>query len=368
MSEKKYYKIGELLNPLKKKFKATKPVAKACYSKVASRVDTFLCNHHYFVNPPKPQIYPVGSVNFVIDKFSEAHVEINDQETINIIDSAGRKPIILHTALIMKKTLGFTQGLTISARNLHNIEHGGLGSSASLQTAVAIAINHLFGNKITNEELIVLLAQNYGEESDKEGYLTTMASIGGASAAGLLSSDAIIIGGESQIWAKGNLPEEYQAVIAIPEIEKLPDGMMDMQLFEKGFELFKKMGNDWGKIKEKILIEQIIPEFNKQNFAPLFESINFYTIGAYGDIPSYFKNRWSNHSLFMDEFIHTFYSKLFSQLSQKKNCFFVSSGGPAMIFITRETKAVRKMLQESGIKTIIETKLHSTGPTIKLIK
>jgi predicted sugar kinase len=366
MHERNYYKIGDLINPLPKKYKKAKPVAKSCYVKVASRVDTFLCNHHYFVNPPKVQVYPVNSINFVIDKFSEALVEINNQETIEVHELAGREPIIIHTALIMKKTLGFKEGITISAKNLHSIEHGGLGSSASLQTAVALAINQLFGNKIGNEDLIRLLAQNYGEESDRDGYLTSMASIGGASAAGLLSSDAIIIGGENEIWAQGNLPEEYKVIVAIPEIEKLPDGMLDMALFEKGFEMFKKIGNDWGKIKEKILQEQIIPEFNKNNLAPLFESINFYTIGAYGDIPSYFKNRWSNHSLFMDEFIHTFYSNLFSQLSQKKSCFFVSSGGPAMIFITRETKAVRKMLQAAGIKTIIESNLHSTGPVIEL--
>lgn len=366
MKIENYYKIGDLINPLPIQFENVQALFKECFVRVPSRIDTFLCHHNYFANPPRRQVYPVGAINFVIDQFTQAKVEVINGDEIILDDEIDRKSIILHTALVLKKTLGFKEGLKIQAKNLHLIKHGGFGSSAALQTSVAIAINNIFGNKIPNTYLIKLLSQNYGEESDRPGFLSPMASIGGASASAMLNSNTIIIGGESEIWKQYNLPKEYKVVIAIPDIKKLPDGILDMELYQKGFLLFEKLGLEWGHIKEDILKNKIIYGLNNKDMSSLFESINMYTIGAFGDIPQYFRHRWLSHSIFMDEFIHEIYYSIYKEISNKENCFFVSSGGPSIAFITKEATKVKQILNNYPSLKIFECELYNKGPIIKL--
>lgn len=361
-----YYKIGKVVNPLPFRFN-TKPLYKSCYVKVCARLDTFLCNHHFFVEPPRTQVYPVCSINFAINKFTEASVECIAMNKIIIDDLVCRKDIILHTALILKDTLGFDCGLKISGRNLHNVQHGGFGSTASLQTAVAIAINNLFGNKISESSLVKFLAQNYGEESNKKGYLSPMASIGGASAVAVGCNNLIVIGGESEIWKKYNLSNDYTILIITPiKLQSKITQDMDMKLYKKGYTAFKKIGYEWGQIKENLLVNKIIKDLDKRDTKTLFNLINMYTIGAYGNIPQYFKNRWLSHSIFFDEFIYDIFYSCFKGVEREDSCFFVSSGGPSICFITKEKDIVLGRLKKYKDFSVSECKFYSGGPQILL--
>ncbi len=287
--ELEYYPIGELLNPLPRSFFVEKPPFKTCKISVPARVDTFLCHHHYFVRPPRPQVYPVNSVNFTIKQYTEAEVSLRDDDRIIIEPISSRPTLLEHVAKILQKTIGKNYGFNIKAQNNHTILHGGLGSSAALITAVAQAINLVTGNHISTQEMTRLLAQNYGEETDRPGYLSTMASIGGASASALSGNSLVIIGGEAEIWYAGQLPDIYTALLLYPKEMKSISGVTDMELYRKGFSLFERLGTEWGDIKESILKNRIIPSLHHGDFTELFRAINMYTIGGYGDIPQYFR-------------------------------------------------------------------------------
>lgn len=365
VDEKKYYKIGKIINPIGFKFRNLKPVADICEVVVPARIDTFLCNHHFFALPPRLQVYPVCSINFVIEQFTSASVEITEDEEIKIVNS-DRKDIILHTAIILKKILNFSNGLKITANNLHNIRHEGFGSSAALQSAVALAINKLYSDKIPKYDLIRFLAQNYGEESSKHGYLSPMASIGGAAAsASIKNSNLIIIGGESEIWKTYKLSKDYRVVIIVPKI-KMPNGNKDMKMYNNGFNFFKNIGWEWGYIKEDLLKNKIIRDLSNNNPETMFKLINMYTIGAYGDIPQYFKHRWLTYHIFLDRNIHKIYSLLFSKISTYENCFFVSSGGPSIAIITNKAEKVKKMMSIFNDFKITVFDLYDAGPVFNL--
>lgn len=333
-----YYKIGHLLNPLDIKVDNVVPKGKRCKIVVPARVDTFLCHHNYFVYPPRPQVYPVNSINFSLSKFTEADVSIRDDKK-NIIDAFNNHhAIIEHAIKIMQKTLNIAMGFNVSARNLHEISHGGLGSSAAIMSAVAQAINIMMGNVLSVGDMTKLLSQNYGEETTKKGFLSTMASIGGATATALSGKSLVIIGGEANIWCLNQMPKEYCAILLYPKNIKSISGIADMYLFRKGFSLFEKIGNEWGNIKEDILKTKIIPAIDKNDYSILFRAINMYTVGAYGNIPQYFKSRWISHGIFFDSFIYSIFSKLFGSIKIDENCFFVSSGGPLIVIITKHYK------------------------------
>jgi len=367
-AKNKYYKIGYLLNPLDVNIGNVVPKRKSCKIVVPARVNTFLCHHNFFIDPPRPQIYPVNSINFSIGKFTEANVEIRNDGK-NVIDSLPKhKAIIGHVIKIMQKTLNIKTGFNVSAENLHGISHGGLGSSASIMSAVAQGINILMGKVLTVPDITKLISQNYGEESSKKGFLSPAASIGGSTAAALSGKSLVIMGGEADIWCLDRLPKEYCAILLYPKRIKPISKVMDDNLNKEESVLLKNMDNGWGSVKEDMLKTKIIPAINKKDYSPLFKAINMYMIGAYGDIPQYFRFRWKSHNLPFDSFIYGIFSKLFGTLRIDENCFFVSSNGPLIVVITNRYKEVVRLLKDFDKDFFIEKAALSNKINYRLAK
>lgn len=362
-----YYKIGKIINPLPVQYQS-KPIFKTCSVRVGARLSTFLCHHDFFSNPPRPQVYPINSINFMVNEFTEVFVECTDETTIVINASENEKDILMHTALILKTVLGFSNGLSISGNVLHEVRHGGLGSSAALQTAVAVAINSLMGDKIPRADLIKFLAQNYGEESNIPGYLIPMVSIGGASAAMTSTSSVTIVGGEAEVWKEYDLPDNYSVVMVTPKIvnNKKISNSLDIKLYNRGREIFSKIGRDWGNIKENLLKDKIIASLNDNDPSQLFNLLTMYTLGAYGDIPQYYKNRWLEYTPSFDKFIYNIFNECFDSITIKDSGFFVSSGGPSIFIVTRDSNKIIKKLKKYRIFSIKELGLYKGGPQIVL--
>ncbi len=341
---------------------------RSCKITVPARVNTFLCHHNFFVDPPRPQIYPVNSINFSIGKFTEVDVEIRNDGKNVIYSLPKHKAIIGHVIKIMQKTLNIKTGFNVSAKNLHGISHGGLGSSASIMSAVAQAINILMGKVLSVGDMTKLISQNYGEESDKKGFLSPSASIGGSTAVALSGESLIIMGGESDIWCLDRLPEEYSAILLYPKKIKLISKAVDDELNEKEGVLLKNIDIGWGSVKEDMIKTKIIPAINKKNYSPLFKAINMYMIGAYGDIPQYFKFRWKSHNLPFDSFIYDIFSKLFGKLRIDENCFFISSNGPLIVVITKHYKKAMHLLKDLNKDFFVEKAALSSKVNYKLVK
>lgn len=370
MSKKdNYYKIGHLTNPLNVKVKNVFPKGKICKIIIPARVNTFLCHHNYFAHPPKPQIYPVNSINFAISKFTDAKVEIRDDDK-NIINASDKYLLIIeHIIKIMQKTLGIETGFNVSVKSLHNISHGGLGSSSAIASAVAQAINILMGNILSVGDITKLISQNYAEESPKKGFISSGASIGGSTAIGLSGKSLVVMGGKSEIWCLDNLPEEYCAVLLYPKKIKSISKAIDNALNKKELSLLETVDEGWGDVKEEMLKTKIIPAINKKDYSVLFRAINMYTIGAFGDIPNYFKFRWMSHGIPFDSVIYTIFSKLFGLLKIDENCFFISSNGPLIVIITKQHKMVLDLLKDLNKSFIVEkVSLSKNQNNYQLIK
>jgi|SRR3989344_4989482 len=370
MSENQnYFQIGHIANPLDIKIENVSPKGKSCNIVIPARVNTFLCHHDYFVNPPKPRIYPVNSINFAVAKFTEATVELRNDKEIHINASENHSAIIEHAVRIMQKTLGINIGFNIEAKNLHNISHGGLASSSAIMSAVAQAINILMGNALSVNEITKLLSQNYGEETSetsKKGFISNAASIGGSTAVGSSGKSLVIVGGESEIWCLDDLPKEYCAILLYPKKIKVISKAMDNALNKKELLLLENVDDGWGEIKENMLKVKIIPSINKKDYSVLFRAINMYTIGAFGNIPKYFGFRWTSQGVPFESIIYDIFSKLFGTLKIEENCFFVSSNGPLIAIITKYPKRVSALLKGFNRNFIIEKVALCNGIKYKL--
>lgn len=365
---KKLYKIGHILNPLYGKIGQVRIKGKTCKLVVPARVNTFLCHHNFFANPPKPNIYPVNSINFAIARFTEATVTIRSDEEITIAASDKHKAIIEHIVKIMQKTLKVDMGFNIKAKSLHGISHGGLGSSSAIMSSVAGAINILLGSPLSVGQITKLISQNYAEESSKKGFLSSAASIGGATAVALSGKSLVVMGRESDIWCAGQLPKEYSAVLLYPKKIKTITKAEDIKLNKKELVWLRSIDKDWGDIKERMLKEKIVPAINKKDYSVLFKSISMYTKGEYGDIPQYFRSRWMAYGLPFDEFISTIFSKLFGPFKIEENCFFVSSNGPMIVVITKYPKKAMELLKDLKKNFSIEKVVLSRENKYKLVK
>ncbi len=366
---KNYYKIGHLVNPLNIKINNTVPKGKSCEIIVPARVNTFLCHHNYFAYPPRPQIYPVNSINFAISKFTKVNVGVRNDKK-NVINASDKHlAIIQHTIKIMQKTLGIENGFNVNAVNRHKISHGGLGSSSAIMSAVAQAINILTGSVLSVADITKLISQNYGEETAKKGFISGAVSIGGSTAVALSGKSLVIMGGESDIWCLSKMPEGYCAILLYPKKIKSISGITDKALNKKEFSLVKNVDDGWGDIKEGMLKTKIISAINKKDYSVLFRAINMYTIGAFGDIPRYFRFRWISYGISFDSLIYRIFSKLFGSLKIDENCFFVSSNGPLIVVITKYPKKALYLLKDLNKDFIIEkVGLYSETTDYQLIK
>ena len=356
MSKKGYYKIGYLPNPLNKKVGRISIKGRSCRIVIPARVNTFFCHDNFFAYPLRKQVYPVNSINFAVAKFTEATVTLRDDKRIIIAAADKHHAIIEHAVKIMKKTLRIENGFNVSANNLHEISHGGLGSSSAIMSAVAQAINILMGSTLSVGDMTKLISQNYGEESSKSGHVSSAISIGGSTAIGLSGKSLVIMGGESEMWNLSSLPKEYCAVLLYPKKLKKINKATDDALNKKDFSLY----DSWEDVRENILKTKVIPTIGRKDYSVLFKTINMYTIGAYGSILQYYKLRWISHGINFDSLIYNIFSNIFSSLKVDENCLFVSSNGPLIVIITKHPKKTLHLVNDLNKNFIIEkVSLHN---------
>jgi beta-ribofuranosylaminobenzene 5'-phosphate synthase len=72
--------------------------------------------------------------------------------------------MILHLVAVLQKVTGYTGGFCITVVD-HERKHVGLGSTGSVLTAVAHAMNAALGSPLTTEQLRLLVGYNYVEET-----------------------------------------------------------------------------------------------------------------------------------------------------------------------------------------------------------
>lgn len=237
------FKTGLIRNPIKGDI--ARPLTEAIYGSVIvdvpARINAMCFDLDTLAEPvAKSQgIYTAGELALSADVATKANIKVYKNDRIKIASGNKRKSIIRHSALLMKKAIGFTEGLYIDARNVHDYPHCGLGSSAALQVAVAAGINKLYGSPISRAQLLKYLTQNYGEEiNGDDKRLVQIQSIGGGAATALYGGGMVAIAGESVVINRSRIPKKFSFVFGIPSSYKKYDAKT---MIEKEEAIFPKM-------------------------------------------------------------------------------------------------------------------------------
>ena len=225
----------------------------------------------------KSMIFTPGEVGISIEMFIRVTVKVisNDGGILKISDSTKRKSLVKHAYKLVCNALNVNPSVEITVDDSEIPNHCGFGSSSSTISAVASAINELYGTPIKNYELIKYLAGNHGEElSDFDlDRLKSVQCIGGGATSGLIEEGIFIITGRSSVISKMSYPGKI--IIGLPKSFKKQSAEVLMKLEEENIWKYEQIGK---LFKDKIsfdILHHALPEMLEGKIKSLSEIVFF---------------------------------------------------------------------------------------------
>ena len=336
------FKIGTVFNPIN--IKAEIPKYRFVKISYPSRLNAMALDSSKITHNDNLQYSP-GEILFKVKLYKEVTIEVTDSPKFDISETSHRKPLILHSAIIMRKALGFKNGLKIFVKNNHDIRHVGLGSSSGLIASVACAINELYGNPINKEILLQYLAQNHGEEiANNIIELSPVQCIGGSAAAGLYKGGLIILAGKSKVIYSAVISDKFKIVIGIPKNFQKLDAQTLLEQEIKSFPKFIKCGLKYSPKIAYSLIHNVLPSLKDNNLKPLGDLIYDYRfkMGSINNCSYCYKKL----SIIADKIAYIKEKNIADILS-------LSSVGPSFFALTDKTAECIKIFNKANLRTIV---------------
>lgn len=291
-------------------------------------------------------VYTPGEYILKVKIYREVGIKVNVKSSDLIISpSSKRKPLILHAVLLMKKALGFKEGLIIDVNNKEELRHVGLGSSSALIASVACAINELYGKPIEAKDLVQYLAQNHGEEIDgNSDFISPVQCIGGSAAGGQYDGALMILAGRSRVISTMDIPNNYKVVIGIPKDYVELDSKELLKREQTVFHKFIDCGVKYGSEIAYKTLHSVLPAMIEGN------------IKSVGDLV--FDYRFNMGSIDNCSYTYPPLVELASRLAFLKNDGFVdilsiSSVGPAFLAVSKDIDKCKTVFEKENLEIYI---------------
>ena len=213
------FAVGHIFHPVQTDLNGNiRPVFRRVSIRHPMRLNAMLLDYSNFIAPSRDQWSRAGSVPFAIEEACEVDVELSGPDhTVVFQGNPGRISVALHAVRIMQKALDVNDGLVVTIRHETDRLHVGLGSSPTLQSAIAYAVNVLYGSRIPSAALVRYLISNYGEEiPGDDNHLIPVQAMGAAAAVGLQGGGMLVLSGYATTIARMEIPKTYKVVIATP--------------------------------------------------------------------------------------------------------------------------------------------------------
>ncbi len=356
----KPFKIGTVFNPLSENHYNIKPYLKKVEILYPSRLNAMALDPGKIAKNENLKYSP-GEIIFKVKIYKKVKAEtIANNTEIIISERSKRKPLIRHSALLMKKALNIKNGIYIDVDNQKEIRHAGLGSSSGLISSVACAINELFNNPIKRDALVRYLAQNHGEELDNNNnYLSPVQCIGGSAAAGLYDGAMLVLAGENKIIARMKINNRYKAVIGIPNDFEELDAHTLLKKEIKVFKNFIKTGKKFSPIIAYRLVHNILPVIDNGDLREIGNLIYEYRFKM-GSI--------RNCSYAYNKLVDLAKKLEFLKEKNIAEVLSISSVGPAFFAITKNAGICKKVFSKNDLRTCVAELENDKYKVLKRIK
>lgn len=300
-------------------------------------------------------VFTPGEVVVSLNKYIKVTIKVlsEDGGKIMISDKTKRKVLVKHSYLLMCSALNVFPSLEVDVDDNNIPKHCGFGSSSSTISAVAAAINELYGCPIKNDDLIKYLASNHGEEisDNDEENLKVVQCIGGGATNGLTKAGIIIIAGKSTTI--GKLEYNGDVLVGVPKNFIQKDAKTLMELEEQNLWKFKKTGERYSENIAYSLLHKALPGLVNGSIKELADIVYEYRF-----------NMGSNENC---SFVYDGLVELGNNLRclyENNDCEFLalSSVGPAFFVIVKdvEQKQRCKNKMEELAMNVIESSICNT--------
>jgi predicted sugar kinase len=338
------YRIGAVFNPLDLRGSFT-PKFKEISIKFPSRLNAMAIDPSK-ITTNKNMIYTPGEVVFSIKLYANINVKTTSKKgQIKISKTSKRRNLIKHAVMLMRNTLKDNSGLEVEVDNDVELKHAGLGSSSRLISGVATAINEIYGSPVTHEKLARYVAQNHGEEIDRDNEnLNPVQCIGGSAVSGLYSGGLFVITGETVVVGKMDISADKKVVLGIPKNYKEVDSKSQFDEEKKNLDKFLKTGKKYGSLIAYKILHQGLPSMKLNNLKPM------------GDI--IYEYRFNMGSIKNCSYVYPPMVEITNNLRSLKekqlvDVLAISSIGPTIFAITNNTFPVLIAFKEQGLETRI---------------
>lgn len=327
---------------------------------ISARFGTLLINPSRFIHPSRPHFYDISNVNFAVGVYTQADVTLIDGDEIVVDPTVERPLIVRHAADLIRKATGSTGlGFKIDVHTKFKAKHAGLATGAAIQHSVAYAINKILGQPLSREQLITYLAENNGEESDREGFLVSEPSTGGLGAVSLWDGGVVFLGDEMKVVGQTRVPDNYVYVLGLPSsgegnIERIEDN------YRRTMAYYEKIDEEWGEVKRKMVEDELLPAFRRGDIRTIGRLVFDFTLNRYGDIQGSFDLICPG--IPMSRYMRSLEAL---RLSDDVISAFVSSTGSNIVILTTKPEIAKSHLKSLGIENIMYLHPDNVGATFK---
>ncbi|NLV26663.1 MAG: GHMP kinase [Methanomicrobiales archaeon] len=283
-----------------------------------------------------------GGIGFAIKVYAEVEVSTTPGNyTINY----SRPSIIRHFLEVFSKTVGYTGGFEVTAKD-HEYKHVGLGSTCTILTALANAANRSLGDPLTPDQLRILIGNNYVEET--EGGLIAYGFETGVGPAVSTRGGMAILGDSLTIVHQHSFAEGKNVHIVIPPSSISSAGEEEFSLL-----MNKARSLDYRdrELKAYLIMMDFIPALDKNEIKKM------------GDVMWEIEFRGSKRAEIEH---HSFEIYQYMHKLRKTGLEFVgmSSVGPSIAVITDLSKeGLSQILRPLNLEIAVSTYVDNTGIT-----
>ena len=269
------------------------------------------------------------AISIALGIYVRIKVLSDNGDNILISETSKRKVLISHACRIMFKALNVFPSIEVDVRDDNVLKHCGFGSSTATISAVAVAINEIYGKPISTQLLARYLANNHGEEicDSNEEFLKSVQSIGGSACSGMNNGGIFVIAGNATVIAK--MKYKADVLIAIPKDFKEKDASLLMDLEEQNLWKFKKTGDLYKDSIAYFILHKALPDMINQDLTGLSNIV--------------FDYRFNMGSIENCDFTYEGLGQLANSikslyLDKHCNMLSLSSVGPAFFVVTKNKK------------------------------
>ncbi|MBN1431776.1 MAG: GHMP kinase [Methanomicrobiaceae archaeon] len=281
-----------------------------------------------------------GGIGFAIQLYTTASAACTDRDVLIDYD---REPVIRHFVEVFKKVTGYTGGFAISIKD-HEKKHVGLGSTGSVLLAVGHAMNAATGLPLNQDQIRLLIGNNYVEETC-EGQIIHGFETGVGPAAATYGGMAVL-GDELNLVCHHAFAADKNVYVIIPPTEAKASGEDEFNIL---MNRARNLDYRDRELKAYLVLMDLIPALIRDDLATLGEVIT--EIDFRGS-----KRAEVEHNSF----------EIYHHMSRLRDSGLefvgMSSVGPSIAVITGKTESEMKGIADRlGLEVAIATKIDNEG-------